>query len=249
MKKNVKFLLAVSSVVAGLFISSCSLNNDNVQPTPTAALMAFNLAPDKSGIGVTLSGNLLPGPLAYTSFTGGYISIYPGTREVRTYDYLTGNTLTINSGNFTVNKFYSSFLVGNNKAYKNVVVRDNFDSLSVVTGKAYIRYINAIADSTQSPEVTINAGGTDVVKKNAAYASVSNFVPVSIGDVNVKVSNSGSINATRKITLTQSKIYTVLLVGVPSSTDTTKSVKIKYIENGIVDNKNARVAASANAIN
>src|SRR5690606_29329982 len=137
--------LALSGVAAVLLIFASCKKSDNQNPDiPAAGLMAFNLAPEKSGIGFTLSGNnLTSSPLTYTSYTGGYHGIYTGTRTVASFDDTNGNTITSRDFTFDQDKYYSLFLVGYGSAYKNVIVDDNLDSLSATSGKAYIRYINA----------------------------------------------------------------------------------------------------------
>jgi hypothetical protein len=46
---------------------------------------------------------------------------------------------------FEQGEYYSLFVVGTSNSYKNIVVQDNYDSLNASSGKAYIRYVNAIA--------------------------------------------------------------------------------------------------------
>ena len=96
---------------------------------------------------------------------------------------------------------------------------------------AYVRYINAIPDSSY-PIVTVTQGGNNVVNENAAFSTVSRFTAVNPGEVAITVTNNNNIQANRNITLEQRKVYTALLIGVPGSTDTAKAVQIKYIVNG-----------------
>ena len=107
--------------------------------------------------------------------------------------------------NFENEKYYSAFVVGVNGNYRNVVTLDNFDSLSSTSGNAYIRYINAITDSVNSPTVTISAGGSNIVNDNAAYASVSEFAAVAPGEVSIAVKNGTAIDANRSITVEAKK--------------------------------------------
>jgi hypothetical protein len=194
--------------------------------------MAFNLAPDKASVVVALSGSSLTNaPLAYTNYTGTYQRIYTGNREVKSYDYNTDSSFASANYNFEANKYYSLFVAGANGAYTNIVTLDNFDSLSSASGKTYVRYINAIPDSTQ-PTVTITANGTNVISTPAAFSSVSDFTAADPGQVTVAVKNNSTIDANRTISLEQGKVYTILLTGIPGATDTTKAVQIKYILNG-----------------
>lgn len=223
-----------SMLAIGIFLSACNKNNDDVPQTPVAALMAFNLVPEEQGVGVALSGNLLPGgSLPYTSFTGRYLNIYPGSRVVESFNTATNQTLDSLAYTFEQNKYYSLFVVGSNGNYKNVVAADNFDSFTASSGKAYVRYVNAVEGSTGS-SVTVSSGGTNVVNENATFGHVSNFVAVAPGDLNVGIANDGSVNKSRTISVAQQKAYTILLMGLPNQTDSAKAVQIRFIENGTV---------------
>ncbi|MFC0775521.1 DUF4397 domain-containing protein [Terrimonas alba] len=218
-------------------LTACTKFNDSDNSgTPVAGLMAFNLAPDKSGIGIALSNNnLINSPLTYTNYTGTYQRVYTGTRTVESFDATSDSTLATVDYTFEPNKFYSLFLVGTNGSYKNVLVNDKFDSLSNTSGKAYVRYVNAIPDST-SPKVTITAGGVSLIDGNASFTNVSDFIPATPGEINIAVKNETTINSNRTIPVEQGKVYTVLLVGMPGATDSTKGVQIKYITNGSLTN-------------
>ena len=225
-------LIAASIIISvGAVFSACKKNSDNNSQIPVSGLMAFNLSPDQSALGIALSGNLLTSsPLNYTSYTGDYRNIYPGERSVQSHDYKKDTTLVTATYNFDSQKYYSLFVVGNNGAYKNVIVQDDIDSLP--STHAYIRYINAIPDSTV-PTVTLKANGTDV-SNPASFSSVSAFTPVNAGDVNIAIANGSSISANRTIPVENGKIYTVLFVGLPSATDSAKAIQIKYILNGTI---------------
>ena len=54
------------------------------------------------------------------------------------------------------------------------------------------------------------------------------------GNLIVSLSNERSVNTSRTFSVEKEKVYTVLLVGVPGSTDSTKADQIKYITNGTV---------------
>lgn len=229
LRKNL--LLACGVVLSGVFFASCQKNSEGTT-VPVSGLMAFNLAPDVANAGITLSGNsLTQTPLAYTNFTGGYLSVYTGNREAQSYDFSQNTTLATSSNTFEDGKFYSLFLVGANDTYRNIIVRDNFDSLSSTSGKAYIRYINAIPDSTQ-PQVSVVASGNSIFDGTARFGTVSEFMAVTPGSVDISVNNESNVDLNRTITVEQSKAYTVLLIGLPGATDTTQQTKIRFIENG-----------------
>ena len=224
-------LIVIGCIVfAGGLFTACKKSNDNSGNTPVAALMAFNLAPDKSSIGIKLSGSdLVQTPLNYSGFTGSYLPVYPGNRTIEAFD--SSNTSFSSSNNsFEEGKYYSLFVVGNNGSYSNLVVNDNFDSLSA-GDQAYVRYINAIPDSSK-PLVNITAGGNNVFHTNAAFSTVSEFASVPAGDLAISLTNESTINASRTISLEQKKVYTILLLGNPAATDSTGKVQIRFIENG-----------------
>jgi len=224
-------LIVIGCIVfAGGLFTACKKSNDNSGNTPVAALMAFNLAPDKSSIGIKLSGSdLVQTPLNYSGFTGSYLPVYPGNMTIEAFDS-SNTSFSSSSNSFEEGKYYSLFVVGNNGSYSNLVVNDNFDSLSA-GDQAYVRYINAIPDSSK-PLVNITAGGNNVFHTNAAFSTVSEFASVPAGDLAISLTNESTINASRTISLEQKKVYTILLLGNPAATDSTGKVQIRFIENG-----------------
>jgi hypothetical protein len=227
------FLPVLAVAMAGVLFTACLKDKDNDNnDIPAAGLMAFNLAPNQQSVVVTLSGNTLTQtPLGYTNYTGGYQPIYVGNRSVQAFDYPNNSPLASTNFTFGQDKYYSLFVVGYADSYRNVVAVDSIDSLPV-NGSAYIRYINAITDSVNASNVTITAGGNNIVNESAAYASVSEFKPVNAGEVSVLVKNNNGVDANRSFTVEQNKIYTVLLTGVPGTTDENNKVQIKYVSNG-----------------
>jgi len=241
--KNFFSSIRLGLIPAGCFLavtmllSACSkFDDDNNSDTPVSGIMSFNLAPDKSAVGISIGGNnLTNAPLSYTNYSGNYQLIYAGSRPVESYDYLKDSSISSVDYNFAADRYYSLFVVGVNGNYQNVITNDNFDSLASTTGKAFIRYINAIPDSTK-PAVTITANGSNGINDNASFKAISDFKEVNAGELVVKV-NSTTIDAARTITVQQGNVYTILLVGQPGQTDTTKAVQIKYILNGSVNGK------------
>ncbi|HEY8388712.1 MAG TPA: DUF4397 domain-containing protein [Parasegetibacter sp.] len=216
--------------LASITFAACTKNNDDGPEIPAAGLMAFNLAPDRASIGIGLSGTALtPTPLTYTSFTGGYLNIYPGNRRIEAYDYNLTDYFTNTTFNFEENKYYSLFILGANGNYDNVVVHDDFEGLSGSNGMAYVRYINAIPDSGDT-RVIVAAGGNNVVDQSEAYKYVSGFTPVTPGDITITANNTDNdIELERTISLAEGRAYTVLLVG---ESATTGPAQIRFIENG-----------------
>jgi hypothetical protein len=221
-------------LAAGVFLSACLKNkDDDYSNIPAAGLMAFNLAPDQPSAVVRLSGNSLTNvPLAFGSFNGGYQNIYVGSRAVesfRSFDYPAQPLAAVNF-NFENGKYYSVFVAGAHDTYRNIVSEDNLDSLPV-TSDAYVRYINAIPDSSQ-PAVTVAVNGNNVINDNAGFGAVSEFKAVAPGQINIAVNNGGTIQSSRTITVEQRKVYTILLAGLPNAADSSQKVQIRFIVNG-----------------
>ncbi|MGZ5190109.1 MAG: DUF4397 domain-containing protein [Flavisolibacter sp.] len=230
MKFWFRAIMVFGSIVT---LSACKKNIDSVE-TPVAGLMAFNLSTDQPAVNITLSHNLLPGgPLGYTNYTGNYLNVYPGNRIVESFGQTASQRLDSVSYTFEPGKYYSLFVMGANNSYKNVVSADNYDSLTASSGKAYIRYVNALSNAAAS-QVSVSSGGANLVSDNAEYGKVSEFVAVNPGDISVSVTNEGAVNANRTFSVAQQKAYTILLSGLPNQTDSTKSVQIKFIVNGTV---------------
>ena len=232
-KRKFSYVLYLLAFTVFIF-SACKKDNPNFNNTQSG-LMAFNLIPDEASIGFAVSNNnLINSPLSYSNYTGNYLSISSGQRDIQSFEASTDSVLATASYNFEPKKYYSIFAVGANGMYKNIIVNDNFDSLSTTSGNAFVRYINAIPDSSGAG-VTITANGTDVVNQPASFGTVSDFKEIAPGDISVKVNNSElAIAADRTITIEKNKVYTILLMGLPGVTDTTKAVQIKYIQNGNV---------------
>jgi hypothetical protein len=234
-RRKLRLLPTLIAFVAITFaFSACNKDDNDFPNTQAAGLMAFNLAPDQNAVSFSISGNLLTNqPLAFTNFTGAYLSIYPGTRLIESKNATSGRQLDSASATFETGKYYSTFLVGADSVYKNIIVQDKIDTLTAPNGQAFIRYVNAISDPT-SPAVNITANGTSIFNDPAAFGAVSEFKEVTPGSVTIGVSNEGNINKTRTIDVTSKKIYTVLLLGKPGviSAD---SLQIRFIENGLIN--------------
>ncbi len=246
MKRFQLIAMATGGLILGsLVFTSCKKELfDNDQPD-TAKLMAFNLVPERT-VAIGLSGNYLGhAPLAFNSYTGGYLSVFPGERTVESFDQMTGDSLASKDFTFDAKKYYSVFVTGSSGNYSNVIVHDNIDSLSGTSGKAYVRYINAINEST-NPVVTISSGGTNVVNENAAFTNVSEFAAVDPGEITIAVSEGSSIQESRTITVNAKGVYTILLTsGATAGSDP----QIKFITNGILDDDAASRNSSGRSVN
>lgn len=227
-----RMAVAVMIVATGVLLSSCLKDKDNNVPdVPAAGLMAFNLASDQQSIDIRLSGSsLLSAPLAFSNYTGLYKRIYTGARDVQSFDFPDPVPLTTLNYDFKKDQYYSVFVVGRDSNYRNIVAIDSVANDVVTSGSAYIRYINAIADS--SSELNVRVANT--VNEPAAFGRVSDFVAVTPGEIAVAIKNTGSIDVSRPITVQAGRLYTILLLGVPGATDEQKKVQIPFVENGVL---------------
>lgn len=228
------FVPVLAIAVSGVLLTACLKNkDDNNVNIPAAGLLGVNLAPDQQSVVIGLSGNSLTvNPLSFPNYTGGYRNIFPGQRTIDAYDYPNSTPFASVTSTFDSGMYYSVFVIGLNGKYKNVLSKDNLDSLNASSGNAFVRYVNAITDSTISPAVTIKAGTSSVVDETATYGSVSAFKEVAPGDIMIAVKNGSAVDTSRTITVEARKIYTILLAGVPGSTEESKRVQIRYITNG-----------------
>ena len=235
-----RVLLTVAGAIMTLsFLSSCLKQHNDSVDTPVAGLMVFNVSPEQPAVGFAISGNSLTNaPIGYGTYNGMYQNIYPGDRQLAAYDYHSGAVLYADTtAGFIADKYYSAFFAGADSNYRVILVQDNFDSLSATSGSAYIRYVNAVADSIAIPEVTISAGGNNVIQQAAAFGSVSPFTAVAPGSISIAVKNANGLDVSRTIPVEAKQVYTVLLTGIQGSTST--PVEIKYIGNGTLTDEPA----------
>ncbi|MFD2524970.1 DUF4397 domain-containing protein [Flavihumibacter stibioxidans] len=236
--KKIGFAL-LGLVTGGMLLTSCLKTEDNTPDIPVAGLMAFNLATDKEGITINLSGNNINNqPLAFGNYTGGYVNIYPGTRPTMAIDAYSGAAIT-STTNYTYDssRYYSLFTIGADSNYSNIIVEDGLDSLDLMAGKAWVRFIHAIPDSGQAV-ILLSAAGSGNITENSSFGTVSEFAAVNAGEITVSISNDANINVSRTFAAAENKVYTVLLMGDPNATDPGRAVQIKYIVNGTVTDNN-----------
>jgi len=234
MKTNISIRLSYFLVAFSLLlITSCK--KENSQNDKASGLIVYNMITDKAGVGIAINGNnFVPPPLEYTGFSGPYRAVQPGVATIETFDYFNGNVLAQFPAQFKDSAYYSLFAMGNNESYQNVFVEDRLSTLPRGTGNAYIRFVNAIPDPSESNVIVTNSGNV-VLNVNGNYGTVSEFQPVLPGNLNVSVVNANhTIDATRSFTVKKDEIYTVLFAGVPLSVDTTRNIKILYNQNGLV---------------
>lgn len=219
------FLLAV-------LFGACKKSDVDDTRTPAAGLMAFNLIPNSGGVGVAIgTSNLTPQPLYFNNYTGTYQAVFTGNRDLESYNFGSGSTLAKEPHNFKDSSYYTVFVMGANDEYSNVFIEDKLETLPQNDKtKTFVRFVNAIPDSSLST-VTISGGADVVFNSNSKFKEVSEFKEIPSGEVSVKISNGSTIDKSRTITLEKGKIYTVLLTGLPETTNADFGIDIKFIVN------------------
>ena len=230
LQKNLLPIMGIFLVV--ILFGACKKSEVNNTRTPAAGLMAFNLIPNAGGIGVAIGNNsLTPQALYFNNFTGTYKAVYTGDRNLESYSFGSGSTLAKESHNFKDSSYYTVFVMGANDVYSNVFVEDKLASLPKDDKtKTFVRFVNAIPDSTSST-VTIASGANIIFNGLSKFKEVSDFKEIPSGDARVQIDNGSTIDTSRTISLDPGKIYTVLLTGIPESTNTDFKVDIKFITN------------------
>lgn len=218
-----------------LTFSSCKKTPAVATTSTASGLMAFNLIPDSTfSIAFTFSNiSLTNTPIPYPSYTGSYMAINSGNQQVGLYKANPNSLLANTTFVFQPTKYYSAFAMGANGNYKDVIIADKVDSLPTGTGNAFVRFVNAIPDSSK-PTVTIALNGNNIVNEAAPFGAVSDFVGVTPGSISVNMDNGSTISANKTISVGANNVYTILLVGIPGVSDTTRAIRISYILNGTV---------------
>ena len=229
-RKNMLPIIGIFTLA--ILFGACKKSDSNNTPLPAAGLMAFNLIPNSGGIGVAIGNNpLTPQALYFNNFTGTYKAVYTGDRSLESYSFGSGSTLAKENHTFKDSSYYSVFVMGANDVYSNVFVEDKLESIPKDDKtKTFVRFVNAIPDSTSST-VTIVGGANIIFNGLSKYKEVSVFKEIPSGDVRVQIDNESTIDTSRTISLDKGKIYTILLTGIPASTNSDFKVDIKFISN------------------
>lgn len=221
-----------------IIFSACK--KDKVKQIAVAGLVAFNLVPDVDGIGISVDNvSLTDGPISYSNFTGTYRQVGVGSRELTSYSYPTKANLVTGTQTFKDSAYYSLFVMGTVGHYQNVFVQDKFDILPAGTGNAFIRYVNGIASDNTS-NILLTSGSMDIFNDKNKTGVVSDFKPVEPGDVQISVTDDVStFDKSRTINFKKDGVYTIILTGqpdVPIDIDSTRTVKITFVQNGNIGN-------------
>lgn len=230
---SLKSFAGITLLLAVLIFSACNKTSpDNNNNTTDAGLLPFNLAPGTSA-GIDIAGTaIITGALNFPNYTGQYLPVSPGSKIIDTYKYGRKDSVYASTAyEFTARRFYSLFLIGFNGKYKNLIVADKVDSSMIGNAKAYVRYINGIADSSDQ-HFLVTRGPSTVLDTTIKYTGVGAVRPIEPGELTFSVMDGTNVKATKIVTLESNKLYTIIMYGVPSATDDVNKVKVSNIING-----------------
>lgn len=221
-------------LMAGVLFSSCLKKKDVEAPT-ISALMIANLAHDRQNVGFTIGdANVMSTVLSFLNYTTDYAAVYSGNTKVKAFFASNpGNVIAQADVNFAEEEFYSSFLIGAGGNYKHLIVNDRLNNLEIVSGKAYVRYVYAVPDSSSST-VSIAIDDIPALNESARFGKISSFVAVNAGNLSVQTTNFSNISTSLQALIEEKKVYTIILAGNPASANA-DSVQTKVISNGSLE--------------
>lgn len=221
-------------VFAGIILFVSCKKDIHHSSDPKASVMAFNLTIDRPSIGYLISNTYLTDePLAYLNSTV-YLPVFSGSAKVKLFDATTDTILSNTSFTFGEKKYYSIFAVGARHHYKNIIVNDSFPSLHDSSGKAYVRFVNAIPDSSTATISALSPADSVLLSIFSSYTSVSAYKEITPGSVTFKLDAKGFFSIKSAFAIEENKSYTLLLTGMYGEKDPAKSVRIRCLLNGAV---------------
>lgn len=206
MKKVINFFVAGCGATL-LLLTSCSKTTDK------SNVMVIHASPDAPNVDVLVDNVKVS---ALTNVAYGTASTYnildAGKRNIKVN--ATGQTTSVITTDQTLEKdaSYSIFATGKLSAIAPVVTKD--DLTAPASGKAHIRFAHLSPDA---PAVDIFVKGTTTkLFSNAAFKSVSSFLPVAAASYELEVKLTGTnttVLVIPAIKLESGKIYTAYAKG------------------------------------
>lgn len=208
MKLLASLRLAALGLVAATALTGCYDNP--IGPTWRAHVMAVHASPDAPGVDLLVDGKVAGTNLTYPNNTG-YLSVKPGTRNLKVN--ATGTTTTVIDANVKLmrNTNYTVFATGALAGIAPLVLVD--DLSTPAAGKAHVRFVHLSPDA---PAVDVAVQGGPVVFGNRAFKDATDFTPLAAGTYDLEVRLAGTNTVVLPlpgITLQAGKIYTVFAKG------------------------------------
>lgn len=226
-KRFTYFLLSAFAIGS---LASCQKENTDYPEIPHASVMAYNLASDRSAVAFNVGNVPISGALAFGAHTGNYVPVVTGNQQVGAFDVNGNAPMVSQSASLAENAKYSAFLVGSNGNYSTVVTLDNNGNGRLSSGTAWVRYVHAVSGSSSNAMVTI--GGES---EEAAFGTVSEFVPVGAGSSTVKIASLNNFETSRTMDFEINKLYTIMFVGDARSTNPQLAPQANIMVNGTTE--------------
>jgi Domain of unknown function (DUF4397) len=243
MKMVQKSIIFGSAILMMAALWSCG--EDAYLPSPdTARIRFFHAMADTAKFSVSLDNiqlgflatpklDTLKYGAAYPSDTSKYVSMAPGTRNVKITSFFKPGT-ALNELNVTAEKGKSYFVFATDSLSKvgSVVLEDVYSTPKAST--ANVRFVNLVPNRSQI-DVSLSGGSVNVnaidYKKSSPITAIT--VDSNSARLNVKILKSGT--QTSLLSLTQQRMsagrsYTFVVYGYADSVGT-KAIKGKLFEN------------------
>jgi hypothetical protein len=214
-----------------LMLSSCLKNTNSPANLPTALITVIQASPDQPALDFYLNGDRVNQvPLSYGTGID-YFSAIAGQRTANFF--VDGSTLgPIATASITLeqNMAYSLFLDSVSSKPGVLFLADTL--VKPANGKAGVRFVDLSPDA---PSVDLAIQGGATVTTNKSFKAYSSFTPVP-GQSNftfeiLKKGTNTVLATLSNVTLINGRLYTVMLEGLNSSTNSADKLSIIMITN------------------
>jgi len=229
--KNRWISLFAGFVMLSLMLSSCLKNNNPAPAIPTALITVIQASPDEQPLDFYLNGNKVNvAPLTYGTGID-YFTAIAGERTANFYDYGTYSPI-VATAQFTLeqNMAYSLFLDSLPAKPGILLLTDTL--VKPASGKAGVRFVDLSPDAP-AVDLAIQSGAT--ITTNKSFKGYTSFIPVP-GQSNftfeILKSGTSTVLATMpNVSLTNGYLYTVILEGLNTSTNSADQLNIIMLNN------------------
>lgn len=213
-KKRVSITQAVLLAICFLCITSCSKKDPDLIVQGQAKIKVTNAVQTETKQNVFIDNEKLTSAALTFGETSDYLTIPSGNRSL---SYQGSNNLNTSANlNFTPSLTYSTFLVSDRNANREIVsYEDNLSTSDMTTAK--IRLINLTPNFATGINVTVQAGAQFV--NGLMFKEASNYFSLEAGAaLRYNVVGSGSVKTIAATDLMPGKIYTIWFSGSTTTT-------------------------------
>lgn len=212
--KRVSNTPAILLATCILLVTSCSKNNPDKIAEGQAKIKVINAVQTETKQDVFIDNQKLTTASLAFGETSEYVKIPSGSR---TLSYVGSNNLNTEANlNFTPSLTYSTFLISDRNATREIVnFEDNLSVSDMTTAK--IRLINLTPYFATGINVTVQSGAQFV--NGLLFKEASNYFTLDAGAaLRYNVVGSGSIKTIPAVDLLPGKIYTIWFSGLTAAT-------------------------------